>query len=453
MPRLKVNPNSPAAWEIELKPGTNSIGRGLHNDFKLEDPGVSGSHCQIVVNEGHVILRDLGSTNGTFVDRAPVREAVLQSGQTIHLGGVELLFECEPSANLTMVAGKPPVPATSPGRMRITARPTAVPVAVDHPISPPPLMAPPPIPPSPGTSIAVREAFCKFHPKTPARYFCSKCQKYFCEFCVVARATGSEAKKMCRSCGTECAPVQVPVASPVRGSFFFRVPGAFIYPFRGVGLLILVCATIAFAALGFISVGIFSIFAKIVFYGFLFLFMQNIILTTASDEKEPLCFPGAGGLFGAAFQLVGTIAASFGLAIGLLAARYYDVEIPVSAIIAAVLLGCLYFPMAFLAVAMKDTVLAANPLVVVPAILKIPFQYLVASILLMSVFGFRQLGSLLSGVAGAVSLSTHDISVFFIALGVQAAWAFLSVYLLTVNMRVLGLLYNANKEKLGWFSR
>jgi hypothetical protein len=246
--------------------------------------------------------------------------------------------------------------------------------------------------------------------------------------------------------------VQAHVTRPVHGSFFFRVPGAFIYPFRGAGLLILVCATIAFAALGFISAGILSIFAKIVFYGFLFLFMQNIILTTASDENEPLCFPSTGGLFGAAFQLAGTIAASFGLAIGLLIARFYDVEIPVSAIIAAVLLGCLYFPMAFLAVAMKDTVLAANPLIVIPAILKIPFQYLVASILLMSVFGFRQMGNLLSGVAGSVSLSTHDISVFFIALGVQAAWAFLSVYLLTVNMRVLGLLYNANKEKFGWFS-
>jgi len=258
---------------------------------------------------------------------------------------------------------------------------------------------------------------------------------------------------MCRSCGTECTPLQVQISGPSQRSFIVRVPGAFIYPFRGAGLLILVCATIAFAALGFISAGIFSIFAKIVFYGFLFLFMQNIILTTASDEKDPLCFPSAGGLFGAAFQLAGTIAASFGLAIGLLVARYYDVEIPVSAIIASVILGCLYFPMAFLAVAMKDTVLAANPLVVVPAILKIPFQYLVASVLLMSVFGFRQLGSLLSGVAGAVTLSTRDMSVLFIALGVQAAWAFLSVYLLTVNMRVLGLLYNANKEKLGWFSR
>jgi hypothetical protein len=108
--------------------------------------------------------------------------------------------------------------------------------------------------------------------------------------------------------------------------------------------------------------------------------------------------------------------------------------------------------MAFLAVAMKDSVLAANPLVVVPAILKIPWEYLVTCILLMSVFGLRKLGDMMSGVAGGVSLHTRDMSVPFIALGVQAAWAFASIYLLTVSMRILGLLYITKKEKLG-FSR
>jgi len=34
---------------------------------------------------------------------------------------------------------------------------------------------------------------------------------------------------------------------------------------------------------------------------------------------------------------------------------------------------------------------------------------------------------------------------------VRMVWAFLGMYLLTVSMRVLGLLYAANKERLGWF--
>jgi hypothetical protein len=49
--------------------------------------------------------------------------------------------------------------------------------------------------------------------------------------------------------------------------------------------------------------------------------------------------------------------------------KFFDVyDAPANLLIATMVLGCLYFPMAFLAVAMKDTALAANPLVVIPAI-------------------------------------------------------------------------------------
>jgi hypothetical protein len=204
-------------------------------------------------------------------------------------------------------------------------------------------------------------------------------------------------------------------------------------------------------SIGFL-VGPFAWIIRTAIYGLLFLFMQNIIHTTTSDENESLGFPDAGDMFGAAFQLGATIFASFGLAIGLLVARLFDVDIPVAAIIGAVILGCLYFPMAFLAVAMKDSVMAANPLVVIPTIARIPFEYLVTTILLMSVFGIRQLGNFVSSAAGGAALSTRDMSVLFISLAIQGAWGLASIYLLTVNMRILGLLYNKKKEKFGWFS-
>jgi len=95
MPRLVVNPGSPSAWEIQLKSGVNTIGRGFANDFKVPDPSVSGSHCQITVDNGNVILKDLGSTNGTYVNRSPVTETTLQTGQTVHLGGVEMVFQSD----------------------------------------------------------------------------------------------------------------------------------------------------------------------------------------------------------------------------------------------------------------------------------------------------------------------------------------------------------------------
>ncbi len=460
MSRLVVNPGTPQAWEIQLKQGTNLLGRGFANDFRLEDSSVSSSHCQIIVGDNSVVIKDLGSTNGTFVDRRPVQEAKLEPGQMLHLGGLPIAFYADEAVAAAALTAAPAMVAASAHETRAPIR-ASIRLASSAQVEKTVELAQPPIPPpvmpeeevAATTFLQAGPRFCKFHPKSPARYLCKKCNRSFCELCVVSRTIGATVKKNCRSCGVECVPLQVTVTRAVQRSFFASLPGAFIYPFRGMGLIILILATIAFAALGFISAGILSIFAKIVFYGFLFLFMQNIIHTTVSDENEPLGFPETGGLFGAAFQLVGTIFVSFGLPLGLLVARFFDVEIPGAAIIATVILGCLYFPMAFLAVAMKDSVMAANPLVVIPSILKIPVHYLVASVVLMSVFGARQLGSFVSSMLGMASMSTHSMSAFFIMVGMQAVWAFMSVYLLTVNMRILGLLYTSSKEKLGWFSR
>src|SRR2546422_1117200 len=139
MARLIINPSAPTAWEVQLKPGINLLGRGFANDFKIEDPSVSGSHCQIVIDQGKVIIRDLGSTNGTYVNRAPIKEAVLQPGQSIHLGAVEMIFQAGPPANPNVgktevipapplarpVAGIPAAPAGKP----VVARPVEPSVA------------------------------------------------------------------------------------------------------------------------------------------------------------------------------------------------------------------------------------------------------------------------------------------------------------------------------------
>src|ERR1051326_9197960 len=111
MPRLIVNPGTPQQWEIQLPPGLNTFGRGPANQFVIDHPSVSTSHCQIVVEAGSVRLKDLGSTNGTFLNRAPVQEATLSSGQRLQLGGVEMLFENE-------------APPTAPVGLRVAATST-----------------------------------------------------------------------------------------------------------------------------------------------------------------------------------------------------------------------------------------------------------------------------------------------------------------------------------------
>jgi uncharacterized membrane protein len=108
--------------------------------------------------------------------------------------------------------------------------------------------------------------------------------------------------------------------------------------------------------------------------------------------------------------------------------------------------------MAFLAVAMKDNVLAANPLVVLPAILKVPAEYVVVAVLLTAIFALRTLGDEYSSQMGRVSLTTRHMDRLFMAFGVRALWSFASIYLLAVTMRILGLLYLTKKHKLGWFA-
>jgi hypothetical protein len=458
--RLLVNPGTPQAWEIQLKPGTNRVGRNEENDFILNHESVSGTHCEITLSDAGIFLKDLGSTNGTFVNRAPVTEIQLQPGQHVQVAQVDMTFVADDAASVMISPPPMAIPNPVPIPRRIQPPTAGAASGGFHGAKLPGAEPAQPEPETGGASdtppamatpmVDGGNAVCKSHPKTPARFFCSRCQKYFCDLCVNTRGMG----KYCRVCGIACTPLRVQAARPMAAkSFYARLPGAFVYPFRGIGLLILVCATIAFLALEFVSAGIFAIFAKMAVYGFVFLFMQNIIHTTTSDENEPLGFPEAGGLFGAFFELLGTILAAFGLAIGLVVARaFFEVDVPLPAIVAAVVLGCLYFPMAFLAVAMKDSVMAANPMLVVPTIFRMPLEYLVASILLMCVFGVRVAGGLLSGMAGSVSLSTRDMSVLFMALGGQAVWAFISVYLLTVSMRILGLLYIAKKDRFGWFS-
>jgi hypothetical protein len=102
---------------------------------------------------------------------------------------------------------------------------------------------------------------------------------------------------------------------------------------------------------------------------------------------------------------------------------------------------------------MKDTVMAANPLVVIPAILKMPLQYLVATIVMMGVFAVRLAGSTAASVAGSLTFDTKDTNTLLMAVGFKAIWSFVSLYLLVVNMRILGILYVTNKHKFGWFSR
>lgn len=62
------------------------IGRGAAAGIRLGDPEISRNHCQIEELNGLLLIRDLGSTNGTFVNGHPVTKTTLFPGDQVSLG-------------------------------------------------------------------------------------------------------------------------------------------------------------------------------------------------------------------------------------------------------------------------------------------------------------------------------------------------------------------------------
>lgn len=67
------------------------LGRGTEVDIRVDDPGVSRQHAEIVLGSD-VTIRDLGSTNGTLVDGRMIGTQVLRDGAVIRLGNTTLIY-------------------------------------------------------------------------------------------------------------------------------------------------------------------------------------------------------------------------------------------------------------------------------------------------------------------------------------------------------------------------
>lgn len=71
------------------------IGRKPGNDLVLADEKTSGAHAEIVREGDRYLLRDLGSTNGTFLDGNRVTELVLTPGDVVTIGRIRCRFRAE----------------------------------------------------------------------------------------------------------------------------------------------------------------------------------------------------------------------------------------------------------------------------------------------------------------------------------------------------------------------
>jgi hypothetical protein len=79
--------------EIYAIEGRSRIGRSDDGEIVLLDPSVSRAHAVVEVRAGEAIVRDLSSTNGTYLNGRRIESGSLQDGDELRFGNTRMLFE------------------------------------------------------------------------------------------------------------------------------------------------------------------------------------------------------------------------------------------------------------------------------------------------------------------------------------------------------------------------
>jgi hypothetical protein len=85
-------PPGDAKHSIRLVKMTNVVGRDLYCDVVINDPQVSRKHCLLEVEEKHLKVKDLDSSNGTLVNGTPIRDGILKAGDELGFGAYKLVL-------------------------------------------------------------------------------------------------------------------------------------------------------------------------------------------------------------------------------------------------------------------------------------------------------------------------------------------------------------------------
>ena len=79
----------------DLKAEKTTVGRVEDNTFQIAEPSVSSHHCEVLMRGNDVVVKDLNSTNGTFINGDRITEAPLKPGQILRLGQIEMRLETD----------------------------------------------------------------------------------------------------------------------------------------------------------------------------------------------------------------------------------------------------------------------------------------------------------------------------------------------------------------------
>ena len=93
MSKLIITDGKEKMDEIPLMDGTISIGRKADNDIQIVDEAVSAHHAKIVTFFKPTYIKDLMSTNGSYVNGVQIQEHTLEHGDVITIGLHHIIFD------------------------------------------------------------------------------------------------------------------------------------------------------------------------------------------------------------------------------------------------------------------------------------------------------------------------------------------------------------------------
>ncbi|MES2942586.1 MAG: FHA domain-containing protein [Pseudomonadota bacterium] len=128
MPKMIVSIDEVVIKEVQLTKDKTTLGRRPYNDIVIDNLAVSGEHAVLQMSGGDVVLEDLNSTNGTYLNGKAVKKQQLQNGDSIEIGKYKIKFVGDGEADnfdKTMVVKARPA----------TSAPLAAPRSASAPLS------------------------------------------------------------------------------------------------------------------------------------------------------------------------------------------------------------------------------------------------------------------------------------------------------------------------------
>jgi len=305
---------------------------------------------------------------------------------------------------------------------------------------------------------------CDTNPAHPTDWVCEGCGAGWCSRCVKRIGLSRRAVEICARCQGRCVPVDTWIARqaggaavrPAREAWSQTAAEAWRFPLRDRGWVVLVTGGLLFGVLdaaamlvGALTLG-FGAFlfvgAEFVLFGYVARFWMETIRTSANDLDAPLDWPDpelGSGLVSLIRSALVVYVTPLALLLPAMLARWFAPLAWRDAVAFALAGVALFFlPMAYITVAMYDSLAGLNPIFLIVSIGRVLGAYaglvLYGGAVAAAIYGLRHAIDLLAawGLAATV-------------LGTLAG-AVLSLYLLSVTARLLGRFYHEHAARLNW---